>query len=482
MNKASPHERESIDLDRYVSLSDNFNLRAAAAPSNKYIAYHCRSGISYDIDEAVYNLLLKCDGTKRIFELDKDIPSEMLNNYLNFLHETRIITFRKHPSNGFKTYQVNPTPYQGEFLRRIHWHLTSRCNLECKHCYVSSSINQEELNLEQIHDLIEQMANLTVVYVSLSGGEVFLRNDFIDVLKLLEKYRIGIKNINTNGTIVNMGIVKYLHEYFPDTPFFISVDGAVSESHDEFRRYPGAFKATLHGIKSILKEDTRVLVNTSLWSGNITEILELYAMMRDLKVAKWRVSQPFPMGRWSCTKAENSIPIEQEFEAYEKILDQWEHDGLPFEIELGSAFRIQFDDYNMERYTDTTFVCGYYRDSCSLLPSGKIIPCGALTDNTYVFGDICQQSLASIWMSPSMREFKNLSIQDCLQELANEQCKTCEWLYYCGMGCRVRAVHYCDSLTHYDPILCEYYKDKKIFSRFKAIYLRHAQQHETEIS
>jgi radical SAM protein with 4Fe4S-binding SPASM domain len=465
----------------FFSLSDRFNLRSALAQPEKYIVFDWKKGISYDIDESVYRLLEKCDGSRDLTALQKIFPKKELHAHLRHLLDEGIISVLQDKSSGFMENQV-ATPYQGDFLRRIHWHLTCRCNLRCQHCYVSSSINKGELSYTDITTLIGQMARMTVTYVSLSGGEVFLREDFPQILTELHDHRMGIKNINTNATIVDKSIVKQIHDFYPDTPFFVSIDGGTPESHDKFRDCPGAFAATLGGIKTLLENGVRVLINTSLWSGNAHEISEIYHLIKSLGIAKWRVSQPFPMGRWACTKVSDSVPIQKELEIYEDILDLWEEDNLPFEIELGSAFRIQFEPYEMERYVPESYICGYYRDSCSILPNGDVIPCGALTDKNFICGNIKERSLDAVWQSHNMRFFKNLTIGDCLSDPKNDCCRSCEWLYYCGMGCRVRSVHFAGDLKHYDPVLCKYYKDQEVFKRFKSVYLRHAKKYEKEIT
>ena len=57
---------------------------------------------------------------------------------------------------------------------RVHLDLTYRCNERCVHCYLDHE-DHGELTTAEILDLLDQMAAAQVFFLTLSGGEIFMR-------------------------------------------------------------------------------------------------------------------------------------------------------------------------------------------------------------------------------------------------------------------------------------------------------------------
>jgi MoaA/NifB/PqqE/SkfB family radical SAM enzyme len=62
------------------------------------------------------------------------------------------------------------------------WLCTSRCNLNCRHCYVNYRF-QGELNTEEALNFIEEVARLRPNFFSITGGEPLLRKDLFQILE-----------------------------------------------------------------------------------------------------------------------------------------------------------------------------------------------------------------------------------------------------------------------------------------------------------
>ena len=66
--------------------------------------------------------------------------------------------------------------------------VTHRCNLGCEHCYLTEGPvgrprpTREELTLEEICRALDQLAGEGTFFLTLTGGEVFMRRDFIPIL------------------------------------------------------------------------------------------------------------------------------------------------------------------------------------------------------------------------------------------------------------------------------------------------------------
>src|SRR5438128_2222802 len=59
------------------------------------------------------------------------------------------------------------------------WEVTLRCDLACLHCSSRAGrARPDELTTAEALDLVDQMADLGVLEVTLIGGEVYLRDDW----------------------------------------------------------------------------------------------------------------------------------------------------------------------------------------------------------------------------------------------------------------------------------------------------------------
>ena len=60
-------------------------------------------------------------------------------------------------------------------LLSLYYHITNRCNLRCKHCWVDADSSLEnELSLDEAKDVVLQAIPLGLHNVKLTGGEPFL--------------------------------------------------------------------------------------------------------------------------------------------------------------------------------------------------------------------------------------------------------------------------------------------------------------------
>ena len=60
--------------------------------------------------------------------------------------------------------------------------LTYRCNERCVHCYLDHD-DHGEMTTAEIKELLDQMAEAGVFYLTISGGEILMRRDFFEILE-----------------------------------------------------------------------------------------------------------------------------------------------------------------------------------------------------------------------------------------------------------------------------------------------------------
>ena len=171
----------------------------------------------------------------------------------------------------------------------IHF-VTQRCTANCRHCFLAASADNsqaEELTLEEIQELTRKMNPL--LFVFLTGGEPFLRDDLAGIAKAYHR-NAGVQKIQcpSNGSFPDKA-VAFAREVTRDCPglhtsITLSFD-AVGKKHDESRRCPGLFEKTVETfrkLKALESERTNFNVNatTTVSRFNQNDLEELYRFIR----------------------------------------------------------------------------------------------------------------------------------------------------------------------------------------------------------
>lgn len=130
----------------------------------------------------------------------------------------------------------------------IVFHVTLVCNSRCKMCFnwknMNKNIRKNELTLEEINKLSKSFNKL--LYVSLGGGEPFLRNDIDKIVQIFYKNnRTRIFQIATN-CLQPKQTEKRVEEILKNCKdavlkITLSLDG-IGEDHDEIRGVKGNFE------------------------------------------------------------------------------------------------------------------------------------------------------------------------------------------------------------------------------------------------
>jgi MoaA/NifB/PqqE/SkfB family radical SAM enzyme len=132
----------------------------------------------------------------------------------------------------------------------ILFHITARCNLDCRHCFIDASPSSvHHFSLEEVSSILADMRTLNVTRVVFSGGEPTLHKDFVQILRTAKKEGFNPEFVS-NGTLITEELAEAIQGLVRCV--LISVDGP-EEYHDAFRGKKGAFKKAMEGI-TILKK------------------------------------------------------------------------------------------------------------------------------------------------------------------------------------------------------------------------------------
>ena len=159
--------------------------------------------------------------------------------------------------------------------------LTTRCNLACRMCYVRHPVSdaarrEKELSADQWLELARQAKASGMVFLLLTGGEVFLRPDFFEIYTPLT--RLGfILTLFTNGTLITESIAAQLAEA-PPSRTEITLYGATAETYEAVTGVPGSYARCCAGIEALVKRRVPLGLKTTLTQQNVGELEDMRQM------------------------------------------------------------------------------------------------------------------------------------------------------------------------------------------------------------
>jgi radical SAM protein with 4Fe4S-binding SPASM domain len=210
-----------------------------------------------------------------------------------------------------------PTDY-GPLVRELHrraaanrqpvngtFELTERCNLACRMCYVCQSPGDgvrrsQELPAKAWLELARQAVDGGMVFLLLTGGEVFLRPDFFELYTPLTRLGL-ILTVFTNGTLVTEATAARLAEA-PPSRTEITLYGATAASYEAVTGVPGSYARCCAGIEALVKHRVPLGLKSTLTRRNVGELEAMRQMARN-----WGL--PFSAG-WLLTRRRDGAPSE----------------------------------------------------------------------------------------------------------------------------------------------------------------------------
>lgn len=155
--------------------------------------------------------------------------------------------------------------------------LTYRCNLHCRHCYTDPYNNPayfpHELTLVEIHRLLDEMRELGIIWLNLTGGDIFMRPDFFDIYDAAAD-RGFLLQLYTNGTLFTRTTIDRLKAR-PPFSIDISCHSADESRFDWFTQVPGSYRAFHRGIDLLRAANLPFSLKTKVMNWNADEVESL---------------------------------------------------------------------------------------------------------------------------------------------------------------------------------------------------------------
>lgn len=176
---------------------------------------------------------------------------------------------------------ANKIPLRGVF------ELTARCNFNCNMCYVHLNEQQiknigHELSNEQWLDIAQQARDAGMLYLTLTGGEVFARPGFRELYEQLSQMGFLIE-IFSNGYLINEGVMEWLGEIPPYSLRF-TLYGASNDTYAKVCGVKDGFDRVSHAIDLVTQAGIPFYMVSTIVKENIHDLQAMQRFANEKRV------------------------------------------------------------------------------------------------------------------------------------------------------------------------------------------------------
>jgi len=330
------------------------------------------------------------------------------------------------------------TPPPGRAL----WEITTKCDLRCDHCLVDAgAAREDELTTDEALDVVDQLAELGVRAVSLTGGEPLLREDWPLLARRVREHGM-ILRFSANGHHLDDDALAVLVELGCER-FAVSVDG-LEATHDRVRHGPrgvrgvSSFQRVVAALERL--RPTPILSNaiTAVGRHNLGELPAIHELLKGLGVAEWMVQLAHRTGRLRSPKEGegSAAPLDPaqlpELEAFlvgaarDPLLQPFVHNSIGYMGRSEPVLRSSGRRGPARFWTGCR--CGVA--SVGIAPDGGVKGCANQIGAPFVVGHVRTERLRAIWEDRARWHWLHPA-----PEAMGPGCRGCALARICQAGC-----------------------------------------------
>jgi len=309
-------------------------------------------------------------------------------------------------------YHAEATAVKKRIPYNVIFEVTRRCNLDCTMCYVVShdSAHPDELSTDEVKDVLDQLAAAGTLKLTFSGGEPFMRPDFLDLVEYARTLAFSI-DILTNGTLIGPQTVQRLKE-LAVWQVSISLLGARSETHDGITGKSGSFSRAVQALRLLKEAGIKPRIKTLVMKRNFDEYPDIIAMAKQMGI-------PYSLDPTVSSRNDGNL------DTLDLNLSENQFKALINNPSLGPrSLSFNGEDLQSSRKERLEgYLCKAGISFCDISWNGDVLPCMQYQQSA---GNVRKQRFIDIWReSPLFIMLRNARRHDL------PECKDCELLPLC---------------------------------------------------
>ena len=286
----------------------------------------------------------------------------------------------------------------------VHFDLTYRCNERCVHCYLDHE-DYGEVTTAEVLRVLEELAAAGTLFLTFSGGEIFLRQDFFVLLEAARRLHFDL-NLKTNGLLVTKERASRLKQ-LGVAKIQISVYSADAAIHDAITKVPGSHARSLDAVRFLKSEGLSVKIACPLMKQNAGGHAAVMQLAEDLGVA--------------CVL---DMTITPKMDGDRSLLTLRNHEAelLPI-LKDAKLNPLPEAHAAADGGCYDNIPCSAGHNSCYISPYGDVYPCVQMPLPT---GNIRQARFTDVWYGS-----RDMQRVRAVRESTIKICTTCEIRQYC---------------------------------------------------
>ncbi len=276
-----------------------------------------------------------------------------------------------------------------------HLDLTYRCNERSEHCYLEHD-DKGEMTAGEIKNLLDQLAEAGVFFLTLSGGEPLLRRDCFEIIEYARALLFNVK-LKTNALLIREAEAQRL-KVLGVEQVQISVYSHRPEVHDAITKIPGSLNRTLAAIRFLRAQGLKVTIANVLMRKNLQDGERVRGLAQDLGVSYTLDPTITPMmnGNTSVLRLRiATADLQQVFRNSNLVGDVDEFCAPPGSVDEGMMEGLP---------------CSAGHTACYISPYGDVYPC---VQFPLPSGNVRREKFLEIWEnSPQLSEVRSIRGKD----------------------------------------------------------------------
>jgi radical SAM protein with 4Fe4S-binding SPASM domain len=442
---------------KFYRLNPDFGLRSWDQTPKYGVAVKLK-GAELVADEA-FNALSLCNG---IMDTENFLVPERFRKLISFFEKRGVVSECKE-REVLDEWQEHKH-YNCRRISSAHWSVTGKCNLRCRHCYMSApEAKYGEFTYEQCLETIDKISEAGIFNIDITGGEPFVRKDFFELVDVILSKNIGISTIYTNGFALGEATLDEFLKRKIKPLFSLSFDGI--GYHDWLRGVPGAEEKTVKAIKLLRERGFRVSVESAFHRGSIHTIKDTMHLLSRIGVGHWKTNPASNSGNWRNEGRSLDLTIEELYDAYLDLIDEYFKTESPITVMMGGFFYCrkglcEWFSPAKKHGGENEPLCLSARNTLYIAADGKLLPCIPLAGLPIQdeMPNILDTKLTEVLSNSEYLNRIETPVSALLEH--NAECRECEHRAVCGGGCRAAALIENEDLDYLgkDPATCLYFK------------------------
>ena len=308
------------------------------------------------------------------------------------------------------------------------WEITLECCFSCAYCGSrAGQARPNELSTSECLSVVDQLAKLGCRRVSLIGGEVFMREDWEEIVSALTQK--GIRTaIITNGFLFHDRLLSRLKACQVES-VAVSIDGT-KDLHDRYRQ-EGSFDRAVTAIRALTGAGIPASVISTLNKENVETLEDLYQILSAENISAWQLQACSPMGNAALSGIDYHFDFNKVIRFVERHLPEAPFllgiaDNIGYFTESEGSLRGIPDGHSPFRG------CRAGLSAIGIDSTGNVRGCESMYDDAFIEGNVRTRSLIDIWNDPDAFAYNRKFTRD----LLTGPCHDCPEGYRCAAGCR----------------------------------------------